>query len=681
MCLTTYDIVDSDLEGRLRNIKVTKDAGIRSLFEATVNSLQSIFECECPKNHTIKIRMLSSIKTLDGENSTMIDGFEIVDDGVGFTEENYKSFNTLDSRHKIEYGCKGIGRLLWLCTFNKITIESVFQSSDGKFRRIFEFKRPDWICNEVLSPSNSDIKTIIRLTGVRDEYREQIPKTSKAMAYRLFDHCASYFIPGDAPIVKVVLNEGDDEIVNDVLKEVTGDYKKETFSLAGYEFEIMHVRFKRAISASSNVWLCSNRLAVEKFDIDGTFIDQNGEKFRYCGYVSSKLLDDSINNMRDGFELGETTRRIDDPDKPSLREIRSEIISKVDKYLEGSKENYNNACSKRLDEFTNTDIGKVFTAAKCYDPDLIKKVKPTMTDEELFSVCTESQNKIESELIFRPLTRSSPPFSNGSAIEKELKKIENIHRDQLTRLILHRNLILSTYQNRLNALNIEYDRDKTKIEYEVEKTIHNLILPRGTDMSNMPIYESCNLWLLDERINTYAFLGAYSDKRLCDISPKSDLKDRPDIVLFGRVDDSNVAESIAIIELKRPNRGDQTIVDQILDYVRALSKSEILNYRGNKISVTKETSYFCYGVCDTTSEKIQQLMEDRSFKKQFGGRGYFLWHPNHGASIEIIDHHKVFSDAKLRNMVFFKMLGIEVDSSNIIMEKNESNESTTIRRI
>ncbi|WP_163370861.1 hypothetical protein [Endozoicomonas acroporae] len=38
--------------------------------------------------------------------------------GVGFNDANIASFETLDSDHKIDKGCRGIGRLLWLKAFD-----------------------------------------------------------------------------------------------------------------------------------------------------------------------------------------------------------------------------------------------------------------------------------------------------------------------------------------------------------------------------------------------------------------------------------------------------------------------------------------------------------------------------------------------------------------------------------
>ena len=60
-------------------------------------------------------------------------GFKITDNGVGFTDANMASFETLDTEHKVARGGRGVGRLLWLKAFKRVHMVSVFGRSEGKF--------------------------------------------------------------------------------------------------------------------------------------------------------------------------------------------------------------------------------------------------------------------------------------------------------------------------------------------------------------------------------------------------------------------------------------------------------------------------------------------------------------------------------------------------------------------
>ena len=83
------------------------------LMEAVSNSIHAIterFDDKAGKRGRIDVTV---IRDLEDENEPVL-GFDVGDNGVGFTEENYKSFLTPDSRHKEKRGGKGVGRLGWL---------------------------------------------------------------------------------------------------------------------------------------------------------------------------------------------------------------------------------------------------------------------------------------------------------------------------------------------------------------------------------------------------------------------------------------------------------------------------------------------------------------------------------------------------------------------------------------
>ena len=70
---------------------------------------------------------------------TDIENIIIVDNGIGFDDENYNSFDTYASEYKIQKGCKGVGRMLWLKAFCSVSIESIFVEEDKKKCRTFLF--------------------------------------------------------------------------------------------------------------------------------------------------------------------------------------------------------------------------------------------------------------------------------------------------------------------------------------------------------------------------------------------------------------------------------------------------------------------------------------------------------------------------------------------------------------
>jgi signal transduction histidine kinase len=96
--------------------------------EAVSNSIDSITERmgdRAAKDGQIVIRV---IRDHDNEATPVI-GLDVEDNGIGFTEANYRSFRTPDSRKKEAAGGKGVGRLAWLKVFSSIKVDSTYVSS------------------------------------------------------------------------------------------------------------------------------------------------------------------------------------------------------------------------------------------------------------------------------------------------------------------------------------------------------------------------------------------------------------------------------------------------------------------------------------------------------------------------------------------------------------------------
>ena len=129
--------LQTNLKGRLRNTSLPKSHGLMPVFEAVVNSIQSIEEKgeSTSRKVTLQInRSPQSSLDLDIKSLPPIVGFTIVDNGCGFDEDNFRSFETLDSDHKIAKGCRGVGRLMWLKVFDFVEVKSHFVSNEGELK-------------------------------------------------------------------------------------------------------------------------------------------------------------------------------------------------------------------------------------------------------------------------------------------------------------------------------------------------------------------------------------------------------------------------------------------------------------------------------------------------------------------------------------------------------------------
>ena len=120
-----------DIKGKINEKRLSYANTLLPLFEAIVNSIQAIEEDSSKKKGIIEITLFVQIRKVidfgDQNAHLPIIDFIIKDNGIGFTEKNFESFNFAHSTYKEKKGGKGIGRFLWLRAFKKVIIESRFR--------------------------------------------------------------------------------------------------------------------------------------------------------------------------------------------------------------------------------------------------------------------------------------------------------------------------------------------------------------------------------------------------------------------------------------------------------------------------------------------------------------------------------------------------------------------------
>jgi len=133
-----------DIKGKINEKRLAFNNTLLPLYEAIVNSIQAIEEDSATKTGIIEIDIIRSTqKEIDfGKTDILpeIVDFQIKDNGIGFNEKNYESFNFAHSTYKFNKGGKGIGRFTWLRAFNRAEIESRFFENDGWQLRQFNFE-------------------------------------------------------------------------------------------------------------------------------------------------------------------------------------------------------------------------------------------------------------------------------------------------------------------------------------------------------------------------------------------------------------------------------------------------------------------------------------------------------------------------------------------------------------
>lgn len=214
--------METNLRGRVHHTKLPKSHALLPLFESVVNSIHAIEEKHIPfEKGKIVVRIIREESLMANSRSMLeIKGFKVADNGIGFNEDNFKSFKTLDSDYKAAKGCKGIGRLLWLKAFKNIFVISAYSVGDKVYQRKFEFNAAQGVTNDTNEEVSKceDLETIIFLSDFLKPYRESSSKSSDIIARSLLGHCLWYFLrQGGGPVIEI--KDGDETISLDDIYE------------------------------------------------------------------------------------------------------------------------------------------------------------------------------------------------------------------------------------------------------------------------------------------------------------------------------------------------------------------------------------------------------------------------------------------------------------------------------
>src|ERR1700677_5037618 len=175
-----------DVAGRIRNVVLPKSRPLLPLYEAIINSIHAIEDAkEKAGKITIKLTRDTSAQMFETEKPTHdITSFEVVDNGIGFNDENFEAFQTSDTTYKAERGGKGIGRFMWLVAFESVEITSTVKDETTWKTRTFKFvPKGNGVAEaKVVGNTSGPRSTSVCLLGFKKKCRDVGPKKLDTIA-------------------------------------------------------------------------------------------------------------------------------------------------------------------------------------------------------------------------------------------------------------------------------------------------------------------------------------------------------------------------------------------------------------------------------------------------------------------------------------------------------------------
>lgn len=647
------------------------------IIEAVCNSIDSIGK---RKNGAIDIVAIRDGQKGFDDNKDFsscgsIVGFDIVDNGVGFTETNRDSFDTYLSGHKYESGGKGFGRFMYLKYFQKVSVDSYYNIGEECWHRTFDFGHNEEIIenekNELCQNKDIACKTTLHLKSAVKGYNAD--KGLEVIARKLVERLLVFFVDTtqNMPIITLKESDGSNPIIlNDFVgKNNTIQFvQEESFELedkkhAKQQFTVKV--YKVYFSPIANkVILTAHRREVTNRPLHNyvpefkeTLLDiENGKQRNYTirSYVIGKYLDDHVDTERGDFSLSHTEDDLFTDISVERIEREASVITKKF-FKEHIQEKFQVKKQKVLDY-----VSKVAPWNKSLLKDLdLENLPIGIKDLDLelkfqqIKFEKEQKSRIEIQELLDSQKDSNDETFKEQVVELFTKVTEDGKND-LAHYVCNRKKVIDLY----NELRKRTELGKAHLESE----LHNLFFPMIKNDRDVD-YEDHNLWLLDERLVFSHYIA--SDK----VISKKDHKE-PDIAvfynerMFFRNGENVTTSPITIVEFKRPKRenypDNENPIQQALRYSRKILDGKYEMPEGvEKVKVNKDyTPVYIYIVCDIV-DKIREFADLANLSVSPDDEGYFGYISKYNAYVEIMSFRKVIEDATMRNKIFFHKLGLE----------------------
>lgn len=663
-------------------VDLTSDDALLPLLECVVNSIISLKRSKTKKEErkiTIQITRGKPPKQLNLDSINTISNIKITDNGIGFDDKNYISFNTpFTQLYRDNFGCKGIGRFTWLAAFRMIHIKSnYFEENKWKYRE-FKFNTDKEIFDII--ENDSDIKkneTIVELINCNNPViLENTDIDIKNISDEIMRHCLIYYLNGDLPVIQIWDKNIDDaEIVNDLYENLAQESER-TFKLKNKEFKIYIMRTVKENNRKNHyVHYCANSRVVGRpknlNKINSLFsypVIKEGQQYYLDIYVVSEYLNKNTFKSRNGFTI---PQEIENPlfgteSEISFQDIEIQLSTVLEELFDVFVRDTRDRNIKEIEEY-------VFSEAPRYRSLIRNKeclnaipygLSNEKKEEHLYKIAFEARNKVE-EKINKFITENNINKDTIEIIKNDIKTKTAYDADNLADYMLGRKCIIALFDKYLEA--------DERGEYKLESDLHNLIFPMGLTVDDVD-YETHNLWLIDERFATYKFIA--SDKPLSSFSQKRSRK-KPDLILTDELsqvfdnglsygtNNSGEITSLVIFEFKRPGgtAHQKNKTDYRWDFSELIEKyfedflynPDKKNHKGKSLKVNKTTPKFGYVILDVIPSELEEFNIGKGWGKTPFGSFYKML-ANINLHIEVLTFSNLIKFAKERHNPFFDKL-------------------------
>ena len=674
-------LMKSHITRRVEKIHLDSFNAFMPLFEAISNSIQAIEDKKLISDESYKGKIKITLSREKHDNNALplemnpedyktlnIKCITIFDNGIGFTDENFESFLTYDSPFKKARGGKGEGRLFWLKQYDDVIVTSKFQKDNSWFSREFKFSLEengvDDKNHKVQSVSCNESETYIKLCNLKNKFYDSYNISLENYARKIISHFICYFLNSEI-CPQIVIEDGFESLnVNSFFKDLLIDENilKTNFIVNENVFNLCYLKIKSTAKNYHQMHICADNRSVKLVTLKdyisnlSSSLKNNNLSYFYQIMLSSEYLDNSINCDRSSFYI-DNNRLLLNTDTiidAAIQKIKQDLSVDLEKVEQEKIKKIRNHIKRNSPQY------RILMSEKYKDS--LQEISPTATGTKLELELYDQYYKINrvakqnsQELLSKNLENIDELSEFKENFKKYVEQINDVGKSKLADYVAYRKAIIEL----LSKLQKKNNTGK----YPLEKAIHEIIFPMNSTSDDID-YEKHNLWTIDERLAYHYYLA--SDKKLNKIEIlNSESSDRPDILIYNNpffFTDNEKITTATIIEFKRPERDDYTDeenpIDQIVNYVKELRKSQIQDKDGETIILSENVPIYAY-IISTLTPKLIEIADDSGYLTPSPDKlGYFGYHRTHKIYFEIISYKKMIQDAKARNKILFDKLNL-----------------------
>jgi len=598
-----------------RQISELKNISLQTvLFEAVVNSIQA-------GATKISLDFDLAKELIEGNTDSSVNSVKITDNGVGFTAENISSFCVLGSDYKLNRGCKGFGRLTYLCVFNKIHIESQLKDRTISCDFNLDFKASDFK-EEVADNTNKYNITTLNFTDIKAKYaRINLEKFRQNLIYHL---TPMVYLDNNLDFTIIIENN-----ITETLQISSGDiirdlnFKTQEFTIkegeTPYAFTLHYSFVPNDKKGEIVSYYCANNRTVLPFK--AKICPTPLPNYKLFFFLTSKYFDDRVNNERNDFDIS--------------KKSSEKLFINWDKINRCLQEQISTILYTEFPELEEKDK-EIFRKLKYDNPHLVEYldkygyINASNNEDELFKLAQKDYSNEKFEL---NKFKEDDPLG-----QQTIEKSKKLAAQELKEYILTRDNIIQGLAS--------YSNNKEKLE----KNIHNLFMTKyskGDTLSPVSIKDN-NLWIIDDKFMSYNY--AASEKRITTLLKDTNNevvtkeKLRFDIALYS---ESIGQKRVVLIELKKFSanyKENGEGVNQLTLYASYLSESGI-----NEV--------YCYLIAKL-DDNYRRIITSTGFSKIFSQEGEIYQRAITGMTsyIQIISPEALVADALARNKTFLDII-------------------------